>query len=105
VEKELENFISDNVFVDVHTAAGYQPLLVRDESGLPKGYDFDGDRCSDVPLTCLSSYQIGRLDYPSNPWPILKGSSFAAPMAMKMALLENTVSATTRSGWQGHCQI
>lgn len=104
-EKELQHFISDNVFVDVHTTAGYQPLLVRDGNGRPQGYDFDGDRCADVTVTCLSSYQSERLDYPSKPWPMLKGSSFAAPVAMKLALLKDGTSARLDSDGQKQCQL
>ena len=90
-EAELKNFVSDNVFVDVHMSAAYQPRLVRDSSGVPKGYDFDGDMCIDVPVSCLSGYRSDRMDYPDKAWPILKGSSFAAPVAMRVALLADTL--------------
>ncbi len=86
-EHELRNFVSDNVFVDIRARAAYQPSLVSDGRGMPKGYDFDGDNCSDVPVECLTGYQPDRLEYPHRPWPMLKGSSFAAPIAMKQVLL------------------
>jgi len=91
-EAELKNFVSDNVFVDVHMAAAYQPQLVRDVSGTPRGYDFDGDSCVDVPISCLSGYRSDRMDYPEKTWPLLKGSSFAAPVAMRVALLNDAFS-------------
>ena len=86
-ELELRHFIADNALVDMHAQAAYQPRLVSDAEGNPKGYDFDGDSCPEVPLVCLSGYKPDRLEYPSQPWPMLKGSSFAAPVAMKRALL------------------
>jgi len=97
-EAELKHFVSDNVFVDMRSPAAHQPKLIRDSEGLPKGYDFDGDACIDVPIDCLSGYQHGRLNYPERLWPLLKGSSFAAPVAMKVALLDHL--ATNKQAYE-----
>ncbi|WLQ12734.1 hypothetical protein O5O45_23685 [Hahella aquimaris] len=87
VEEELGDFIADNELVDTHEQAAYFFRLVLDVTGAPVGYDVDGDDCADVPITCLTGYSPERKDYPAKPWPPLKGSSFAAPMALRRHLL------------------
>ncbi|ABC27274.1 hypothetical protein HCH_00362 [Hahella chejuensis KCTC 2396] len=87
VEEELGDFIADNELVDTHDQAAYFFRLVLDVTGAPVGYDVDGDDCADVPVTCLTGYSPERTDYPTRPWPPLKGSSFAAPMALRRHLL------------------
>jgi hypothetical protein len=52
------------------------------------GYDLDGDQCADIPLHALSSYAKAQGPLPARPWPPLKGSSFAAPAALKKILLD-----------------
>ena len=85
-EKELNHFIAENVFVTAHARAIYQPSLIRDSLGKALGYDLDGDRCMDVPVRCLTGFTPDRDDYPEKPWSQLKGSSFAAPQALKQLL-------------------
>ncbi|WP_033417092.1 hypothetical protein [Hahella ganghwensis] len=88
-EEGLQHFISENVFVTARARAVYQPVLVRDGAGMPIGYDLDGDACAEIPINCLTGYAPGRVDYPERPWPLLKGSSFAAPQALKQLLSGN----------------
>ncbi|MFC6673238.1 hypothetical protein [Marinobacterium aestuariivivens] len=88
IEDELGDFVSDNALVDRHEQAAYFALRVDSENGEPKGYDLDGDGCTDIPLSSLSGHRAGRQDYPARSWPPLKGSSFAAPRALKKILLE-----------------
>ncbi|OZG74783.1 hypothetical protein BTA51_05480 [Hahella sp. CCB-MM4] len=85
-EEGLQHFISENVFVSARARAVYQPVLVRDGAGVPVGYDLDGDNCAEVPISCLTGYSPERMDYPERPWSLLKGSSFAAPQALKHLL-------------------
>jgi len=85
-EKELKHFIAENVFVTARARTIYQPTLVRDSMGRALGYDLDGDHCMDVPVRCLTGYTPARNDYPEKPWSLLKGSSFAAPQALKQQL-------------------
>ncbi len=85
-EKELKHFIAENAFVTVRAPAIYQPSLVRDSFGRAMGYDLDGDSCADIPVTCLTGYSPERNDYPDKSWSPLKGSSFAAPLALKQVL-------------------
>jgi len=85
-EPELSHFISDNVFVDTYAPAAYQINRIDDAAGQPVGYDVDGDKCPDIPLNRLTAERAGEA-YPKAYWKLLKGSSFAAPAAMKAALL------------------
>lgn len=89
VEDELNYFISDNVFVDVYEQAAYSFRRLDDINGQPVGYDVNGDGCGDIPITALTSKDTENL--PESLWPPIKGSSFAAPMALKKALIK-TVS-------------
>lgn len=83
-ERELNYFITDNVFVDTYEQAAYQLTRIDDEQGMPLGYDIDGDGCNDIPISALSSQNFHNL--PSTLWPPIKGSSYAAPMALKKTL-------------------
>lgn len=85
-EKELDYFISDNAFVDTYEQAAYRFKRLDDEHGNPIGYDVNGDGCEDIPVTALSSHDFSQL--PKAHWPPIKGSSFAAPMALKKALIK-----------------
>lgn len=82
VEQELNSFVSNNALVDRYEKAAYFAHRVDGLSGEPTGYDLDGDGCIDIPLSAVSSQH-----YPERSWPPLKGSSFAAPMAIKKMLL------------------
>ncbi len=88
VERELQHFIADNPFVDMRTRAAYQLTRVDDAAGDPRGYDIDGDGCVDIPLSKLTAGEGRNGDYPKHYWKTLKGSSFAAPAALKGLLLE-----------------
>lgn len=85
-EAELNYFIANNVFVDTYEQAAYLLKRIDDPSGMPLGYDIDGDGCPDIPLHALTSQSIDNL--PDVLWPPIKGSSFAAPMALKKALIK-----------------
>jgi hypothetical protein len=87
-EPELAGFVSDNALVDRHEPAAYFARLIRTDAGDPLGYDLDADGCPDIPVQSLSGYRAGRGDFPASPWPPLKGSSFAAPAALKKMLLK-----------------
>ncbi len=87
IEPELANFVSDNALVDRREPAAYFARLLHAPAGGALGYDLDGDQCPDIPLQALSSYANARDVFPANPWPPLKGSSFAAPAALKKILL------------------
>ncbi len=88
-EEELNYFITDNAFVDVYEQAAYHLKRVDDAAGMPVGYDITGNGCQDIPIEALSSHSYDAL--PSALWPPIKGSSFAAPMALKKALLRDPV--------------
>ncbi len=85
-ERELSYFVSDNAFVDTYAPAAYIIRRVDDAAGQPVGYDVDGDKCPDIPLNRLTTTSL-EAGYPNSYWRVLKGSSFAAPAAMKAALL------------------
>lgn len=84
-EEELSYFISDNAFVDTYEQAAYLLTRLDDAQGVPVGYDLDGDGCQDVPIQQVTGQS--HIDLPKSYWPPLKGSSFAAPKALKKALL------------------
>ncbi|MDX1452319.1 MAG: hypothetical protein R3183_07155 [Oleiphilaceae bacterium] len=84
-ERELKHFIADNAFVDTYAPAAYQLRRIDNERAIPQGYDLDNDGCVDVAIQSLSNQS--RL--PSLHWKVLKGSSFAAPVALKRAILGN----------------
>ncbi|GGO76820.1 hypothetical protein GCM10011348_04940 [Marinobacterium nitratireducens] len=90
LEPELGDFVSDNALVDRHEQAAYFARRIDDPDGIPQGYDINGDGCADIPLSVVSGKE-----YPKRSWPPLKGSSFAAPMALKRILLGDAAA--------GHC--
>ena len=88
-ERELDYFIANNVFVDRKEQAAYFFLRRDDSEGKPLGYDVNGDGCYDIPTSRLSGLNNSQ-PLPATLWPPIKGSSFAAPMAMKKALIGPT---------------
>lgn len=87
-EPELKHFVAHNAFVDLKAPAAYQPKRLDALDGRVLGYDVNGDDCVDIPLDQLSSFEtLEHREYSYRPWPILKGSSFAAPAALKARLL------------------
>ncbi|TDO96864.1 hypothetical protein [Marinomonas balearica] len=84
-EPELSHFIANNVFVDVYEQAAYELHRIDNNKGQPIGYDVNEDGCEDINIEQVS--QRKSTDLPKTVWPPIKGSSFAAPMAMKKALL------------------
>lgn len=100
IEPELAHFVSDNALVDRRGRAAYFARLLQAPSGELLGYDLDGDLCEDIPLRALSSYAKARGPFPAKPWPPLKGSSFAAPAALKKILLDEH-AGTACSGSTG----
>ncbi len=87
-EPELSHFVANNIFVDRHEQAAYFLTRVDDAGGRPLGYDLDGDSCTDIPLHRLSGGGQGEQTLPKRHWPPIKGSSFAAPMAVRRLLTE-----------------
>lgn len=90
VERELQHYIADNVFVDLHERAAYQAERVDSVNGQPLGYDVTGDGCVDIGLELLSTQMRDQL--PKRAWKVLKGSSFAAPVALRKALLGDVMA-------------
>ena len=88
VEPELADFVASNAFVDVREQAAYEIVRVDDARGQPLGYDVDGDGCADIPLSKLTGSGGAGRELPRKAWQPIKGSSFAAPMALKKALLQ-----------------
>ncbi len=86
VEPDLDRYVADNPFVDTHEKAAYLVRLIRGGTGQPIGYDVNGDQCPDIPLTCVSTYAAGRETYPASAFRAIRGSSFAAPTALKRHL-------------------
>ncbi|MGB0712735.1 MAG: hypothetical protein ACPGUC_04165 [Gammaproteobacteria bacterium] len=86
-ERELSSFVSHNAFVDERDQAAYLFRRIDDSQGLPLGYDLDGDGCPEVGLRRLTGYSVARKDYPRESWRALKGSSFAAPRALRRFLV------------------
>lgn len=84
-EPELQHFVSNNAFVDMYDKAAYVPVRVDDISGVPQGYDLNNDGCTDIDIADISSRSD--VDLPRVYWKVLKGSSFAAPAALKRSLL------------------
>ncbi|MGB1109434.1 MAG: hypothetical protein ACPG4N_03715 [Gammaproteobacteria bacterium] len=91
-ETELRNFISENRFVNAHGKSAYIFRRVDGADGRAQGYDLDGDGCPEVGLSKLTSYDPDRRDYPREGWRAIKGSSFAAPTALRVALVGGTAS-------------
>ncbi|CAM3809364.1 hypothetical protein [Parendozoicomonas haliclonae] len=90
VEEELQHYVANNVFVDTYARAAYLLKRIDNEAGQPLGYDLDADNCVDIPLARLTGAgQQSRDAYPKTYWKVLKGSSFAAPAALKAALAGN----------------
>jgi len=89
-EPELAHFVANNSFVDTQARAAYPLLSLRDANGEMLGYDLDNDQCADIPATQLSAGYQPASHYSREHWQILKGSSFAAPAALKAQLVGNT---------------
>ncbi len=83
VEPELRRFVADNVFVDIHDHAAYLIRLISHAPGKPIGYAVNNDQCPDIPITCISGYSPTRSEYPSQSFWSIRGSSFAAPTALR----------------------
>lgn len=88
-EPGLAHFVANNSFVDTHARAAYPLLSLRDADGEILGYDLDNDRCADIPAARLSAGYQPASHYTREHWQILKGSSFAAPAALKAQLVGN----------------
>lgn len=84
---ELDHFIADNLFVDLHARAYYALNRVDDAAGRPVGYDLNEDQCPDILLAQLSGGSRTAATLPSHYWKNLVGSSFAAPAALRQYLL------------------
>ena len=90
IEQELQNFVANNVFVDTYAKAAYQLHRIDNAHGEPLGYDLNGDNCVDIPLNRLTGHRKNSpREYPKTFWKVLRGSSFAAPTALNMALMTN----------------
>jgi hypothetical protein len=69
--------------VDTVARAAFPVRLVCDAERPSFGYDLDGDGRADVPLERVSSYQRRKNAPPRESWRVLRGSSFAAPTALR----------------------
>lgn len=88
IEPGLSDFVSNNPFVDVYAQAAYTIRRIDSPDGQILGYDIDGDHCPDIPLSRLSGFHQPGQQLPGSYWKPIKGSSFAAPRALKEALLK-----------------
>jgi hypothetical protein len=79
-------WIGRQVFTSAVAKSVYRVRLVRDSAGVPLGYDLDEDGTVDVPIGRTSS---GSRSLQPAPGAILKGSSFAAPTALKRDVVLN----------------
>ncbi len=86
-EPELAHFVANNAFVDIQARAAYPLLSLRDAQGEMLGYDLDNDQCVDIPAARLSAGYQPASHYARQHWQVLKGSSFAAPAALKAQLV------------------
>lgn len=77
-EPELKHFISDNPFVSRYARSAYRPVR------LAAGFDLDDDGCVDI------HSERTEADVRVH-WQQLKGSSFAAPAALRAALAAQPV--------------
>ena len=101
VEADLEKLVADNVFVDRHDRAAYLIRLMSDTSGRPIGYDVNNDQCADIPIACLSAYSPLRREYPATSFWAIRGSSFAAPTALRRQLTAQHPAAACAGGANG----
>jgi len=88
-------WISDNPLIDLVASATWPVRLVCAQDRPRFGYDVDGDGLADVPLERVSSYRNGPLLPPRESPLVLRGSSFAAPAALRQLLAR---SAARRAG-------
>ncbi len=94
VEPDLDRYVADNPFVDTHEKAAYLARLIYGAAGRPIGYDVNGDQCPGIPLACISTYTSSRETYPASAWRAIRGSSFAAPTALKRYLTAEAKAPT-----------
>ncbi|WP_210395164.1 hypothetical protein [Motiliproteus sediminis] len=80
-EAELRDFVADNPFVDTYAPAARVVRPLSGVDGSPAGFDINGDECADITATSLSGTNTGQ---PRRR--MIKGSSFAAPAALKTLL-------------------
>ena len=93
--------MANNVFVDRHGRVAYLIRLVSDTSGRPIGYDVNNDQCADIPIACLSAYSPLRSEYPATSFWAIRGSSFAAPTALRRQLTAQYPVAACSVGESG----
>jgi len=75
-------WISRNELTDAVARSTYRVRLVCDPDRPAFGYDIDGDGRAEIPINHTSGF--GRLaPLPRESWRVLKGSSFAAPTALR----------------------
>lgn len=86
------SYVADNVFVDLLAQSAYRIELVRDPSGTAWGYDLDEDGRPDIPLERVSSYAVGKRDYPRDGGTMLTGSSYAAPTELRRRITLRSAS-------------
>lgn len=87
LEPELSHFVSDNVFVNGYAPAAHTFVRIDSAHGQARGYDLNGDDCPEIPIQRLSGYSPERRDYPRISGRPIRGSSFAAPVALREALV------------------
>lgn len=80
-------WIASNALVDQVEQASFPIRLVCDRERPSFGYDIDGDRLADISLSRVSSYREQRSAPPRESRLVLRGSSFAAPTALRRMLV------------------
>lgn len=81
------SWIASNGLVDVLEQAAFKVRLIHGDSQRALGYDIDEDGEADIPVYRVSSYRPNGARPPRESWIVLRGSSFAAPLAMRRHLL------------------
>jgi hypothetical protein len=81
-----ERWISHNPLVSLVAKSAFRVRLVRHPGCVGVGYDIDEDGVADIPADRLSGHARWPSRPPRDSWVVLKGSSFAAPTAVRKIL-------------------
>lgn len=84
---EHGRWIAENALVDGHAQAAFRVRFVVGDSPTVIGYDIDEDGQPDLPVARMSGYRARPLAPPRESHTVLKGSSYAAPTALKQRVL------------------
>ncbi len=80
-------WIADNALVAARAKAAFKVRFVIGDSPTVAGYDIDEDGLPDIPVRHMSGYKARPMAPPRQTHTVLKGSSYAAPTALKQRVL------------------